>query len=139
MQIFLWLGIEEYEPYLFRQLPGGFELPSLPLKLDEKHLQYQSSFSILLLPIFVFVFRLGRLFFELRCYCCKARSLIASDDTGLSDPYLSITVANETQTTPVEMIVETRLFFSVGRLDSQTLSVSSMEHDVSLSESDARR
>jgi hypothetical protein len=27
--------------------------------------------------------------------------LIASDETGLSDPYLSITVGNETQTTPV--------------------------------------
>jgi hypothetical protein len=27
--------------------------------------------------------------------------LIASDETGLSDPFLSITVANETQTTPV--------------------------------------
>jgi hypothetical protein len=44
---------------------------------------------------------LGRTFYELRCHCCKARSLMASDETGLSDPYLSITVGNQTQTTPV--------------------------------------
>ena len=46
---------------------------------------------------------LGRSFYELRCHCYKARSLIASDETGLSDPYLSITVGNETQTTPVSV------------------------------------
>jgi hypothetical protein len=44
---------------------------------------------------------IGRSFYELRCHCYKARSLIASDETGFSDPYLSITVGNETQTTPV--------------------------------------
>jgi hypothetical protein len=44
---------------------------------------------------------LGGSRFELRCHCCKARSLIASDETGLSDPFLSITAGYETQTTPV--------------------------------------
>jgi hypothetical protein len=37
----------------------------------------------------------------MRCHCYRARSLIASDETGLSDPFLSITAGNETQTTPV--------------------------------------
>ncbi|CAF4398308.1 unnamed protein product, partial [Rotaria sordida] len=41
-----------------------------------------------------------QIFYELRCHCYKARALIAADATGLSDPYLSITVGNETQTTP---------------------------------------
>jgi hypothetical protein len=47
------------------------------------------------------LFLLERSYYELRCHCYKARALIASDETGLSDPYLSITVGNETQTTPV--------------------------------------
>ncbi|CAF4097606.1 unnamed protein product, partial [Rotaria sordida] len=42
-----------------------------------------------------------RTFYELRCHCYKARALLAADETGLSDPYLSITVGNETQTTPI--------------------------------------
>lgn len=43
--------------------------------------------------------------FELRCHCYKARALIAADQTGLSDPFLSITVGNETQTTPVSRVI----------------------------------
>jgi len=86
VQIFLWLGIEEYEPYIFKQLPAGFEMPKLPLHSEIKNLRYNA-----------------RSFYELRCHCYKARSLIASDETGLSDPYLSITVGNETQTTPILM------------------------------------
>lgn len=85
VQIFLWLGIEEYEPYLFKQLPAGFEMPKMPLHSEIKNIRYN-----------------GRTFYEIRCHCYKARSLIASDETGLSDPYLSITVGNETQITPVE-------------------------------------
>jgi hypothetical protein len=54
-----------------------------------------------LIRVVSFLSCLERSFYELRCHCYKARSLIASDETGLSDPYLSITAGNETQTTPV--------------------------------------
>ena len=47
---------------------------------------------------------LGKSLYELRCHCYRARSLMALDDTGLSDPFLSITAGNETQTTPVNFI-----------------------------------
>ncbi|CAF1186321.1 unnamed protein product [Rotaria sordida] len=84
VQIYLWLGIEEYEPLIFKRLPAGFDMPSLPLSPLVKSIRYN-----------------GRAYYELRCHCYKARTLIAADETGLSDPYLSITVGNETQTTPV--------------------------------------
>ncbi|CAF3469754.1 unnamed protein product [Rotaria socialis] len=84
VQIYLWLGIEEYERYIFKQMPAGFDMPPLPLQPNLKNIRYN-----------------GRTFFELRCHCYKARALLAADATGLSDPFLSITVGNETQTTPV--------------------------------------
>jgi hypothetical protein len=40
VQIFLWLGIEEYEPYIFKQLPTGFDMPSLPLHPETKNIRY---------------------------------------------------------------------------------------------------
>jgi hypothetical protein len=40
VQIFLWLGIEEYQPYLFKQLPTGFDIPPLPLNKSTRFLQY---------------------------------------------------------------------------------------------------
>jgi hypothetical protein len=47
----------------------------------------------------------------MRCHCYRARSLIASDETGLSDPFLSITAGNETQTTPVNQFYFLVFFF----------------------------
>ncbi|UJR24822.1 hypothetical protein I4U23_006197 [Adineta vaga] len=84
VQVYLWLGIEDYEAHIFKQLPFGFEKPVLPLAIDMKSIKYNE-----------------RSFYELRCHCYKARSLMASDETGLSDPYLSITAGNETQITPI--------------------------------------
>ncbi|CAF2056570.1 unnamed protein product [Rotaria magnacalcarata] len=84
IQIYLWLGTEEQELNIFKQLPTGFDMPPLPLTNDTKYIRYN-----------------GRSLYELRCHCYKARSLIASDETGFSDPYLSITAGNETQTTPI--------------------------------------
>ncbi|CAF1400273.1 unnamed protein product [Rotaria magnacalcarata] len=84
VQIYLWLGIEEYESYIFKQMPAGFDMPPLPLQPDVKNIRYN-----------------GRTVFELRCHCYKARALLAADETGLSDPFLSITVGNETQRTPI--------------------------------------
>ncbi|CAF1244784.1 unnamed protein product [Rotaria sordida] len=84
IQIYLWLGTEEQEINIFKQLPAGFDMPPLPLPVDIKYIRYNK-----------------RSFYELRCHCYKARSLIASDETGFSDPYLSITAGNETQTTPI--------------------------------------
>ncbi|CAF3911139.1 unnamed protein product [Rotaria sordida] len=84
VQIYLWLGIGEYEPSIFKYLPGGFDMPPLPLDPQLKFIRYNE-----------------RTFYELRCHCYKARALLAGDETGLSDPYLSITVGNETQTTPI--------------------------------------
>lgn len=40
IQIYLWLGIEEYEPYIFKQLPSGFEMPPLPMNPDNKYIRY---------------------------------------------------------------------------------------------------
>ncbi|CAF4451127.1 unnamed protein product [Rotaria sp. Silwood2] len=84
IQIFLWLGTEEQELNIFKQLPPGFDIPQSKLSNDIKYIQYN-----------------GKSFYELRCHCYKARSLNASDETGFSDPYLSITAGNETQTTPI--------------------------------------
>lgn len=80
---------------------------------------------------------LGRSFYELRCHCYKARSLIASDETGLSDPYLSITVGNETQTTPVRNLDIQSIDSLISRVDSQTIVVSTMEFNINLSEFNA--
>jgi hypothetical protein len=91
--------MKEYEPFIFRDLPGGFDMPPLPLHPDTKNIRYNGLIEIN--TIRTKHFFLGRTFYELRCHCYKARALIASDETGLSDPYLSITVGNETQTTPV--------------------------------------
>lgn len=43
VQLFLWLGIEEYEPDIFRKLPAGFEMPSLPLQPELKNIRYRSK------------------------------------------------------------------------------------------------
>jgi hypothetical protein len=77
------------------------------------------------------IFFLGRIYYEVRCHCYKARSLIASDETGLSDPYLSITVGNETQTTPVNNRILVRFIFC--SLGSQTIFMSTMEYNISFS------
>ena len=136
VQIYLWLGTEDQEQHIFKQLPPGFDMPTLPLTAGLKLVQYNGSF---LEPIAT---RDGGLLFserslyELRCHCYKARSLIASDETGLSDPYLSITVGNETQTTPVILsLTFDRDERSSSGLDSQRIVVSSMECDIALSES----
>ena len=42
IQICLWLGIEEHEPHIFRQLPAGFDKPPLPLRPETKFIQYNS-------------------------------------------------------------------------------------------------
>ena len=82
---------------------------------------------------------LERAFYEVRCHCYKARSLIASDETGLSDPYLSITAGNETQTTPVRLSLLVVDSTECRRLDSERVSVSSMECHLSLPRSNSRR
>ena len=80
-------------------------------------------------------FCLDRSLYELRCHCYKARSLIASDKTGLSDPYLSITVDNKTQTTPeIRSLIDRS-----SCVDSEGIVVSSMECHIALSESRSRR
>ncbi|CAF3109617.1 unnamed protein product [Rotaria sp. Silwood2] len=84
VQIYLWLGIEEHESLMFKHLPAGFDMPPLPLHPQLKFVTYHE-----------------RTFYELRCHCYKARALNAADAAGLSDPYLSITVGNETQTAPI--------------------------------------
>ncbi|CAF3824596.1 unnamed protein product [Rotaria sordida] len=84
VQIYLWLGIEEHQPSIFKHLPAGFDMPPLPLHPQLKFITYNE-----------------RTFYELRCHCYKARALITADATGLSDPYLSVTVGNETQTAPI--------------------------------------
>ncbi|CAF1410887.1 unnamed protein product, partial [Rotaria sordida] len=84
VQIYLWLGIEDHEPSIFKHLPAGFNMPPLPLHPQLKFITYNE-----------------RTFYELRCHCYKARALITADATGLSDPYLSVTVGNETQTAPI--------------------------------------
>ncbi|CAF3717062.1 unnamed protein product [Rotaria sordida] len=84
IQIFLWLGTEEQEQNIFKQLPSGFDRSLLKLSNDIKYIQYT-----------------GRSFYELRCHCYKARSLNALNETGFSDSYLSITAGNETQITPI--------------------------------------
>jgi hypothetical protein len=40
VQIYLWLGIEEQQPFIFKQLPTGFEMPPLPLSIDHTHIRY---------------------------------------------------------------------------------------------------
>ncbi|CAF4662959.1 unnamed protein product, partial [Rotaria sp. Silwood2] len=40
VQIYLWLGIEEYEPLIFKQLPAGFDMPPLPLNPQMKFIRY---------------------------------------------------------------------------------------------------
>ena len=40
IQIYLWLGIEEHEPVIFRHLPVGFEMPPLPLAPEVKIIRY---------------------------------------------------------------------------------------------------
>ena len=74
-------------------------------------------------------FCLDRSLYELRCHCYKARSVIASD------PYLSITVANETRTTSVIRSLIDRS----SCLESEGIVVSSMECHIALSESRSRR
>ncbi|CAF1117580.1 unnamed protein product [Adineta ricciae] len=102
VQIYLSLGIEDYEANIFKQLPSGYEKPVLPLTNDTKSIRYDGLTLNLIVRIIKNRFCiLERSFYELRCHCYKARSLIASDETGLSDPYLSITAGNETQITPV--------------------------------------
>jgi hypothetical protein len=40
VQIYLWLGVEEHERHIFKQLPPGFDMPSLPLSPDQKNIRY---------------------------------------------------------------------------------------------------
>ncbi|CAF4263620.1 unnamed protein product, partial [Rotaria sordida] len=40
VQIYLWLGIEEYEPLIFTYLPAGFDMPPLPLHPQSKFIRY---------------------------------------------------------------------------------------------------
>ncbi|CAF5159419.1 unnamed protein product, partial [Rotaria sp. Silwood1] len=43
VQIYLWLGIEEHEPTIFKQLPAGFDMPSLPLTPQLKSIRYNGE------------------------------------------------------------------------------------------------
>jgi hypothetical protein len=68
----------------------------------------------------------------MRCHCYRARSLIASDETGLSDPFLSITAGNETQTTPVnQFYFLVFFFFNLFLIGSQRIIMSTMEYNIS--------
>jgi hypothetical protein len=40
IQIFLWLGPDEQHPNIFKQLPKGFDMPTLPLNNDHRLLSY---------------------------------------------------------------------------------------------------
>ncbi len=42
VQIYLWLGIEEYESFIYKHLPAGFDMPVLPLHPDTKTIRYDS-------------------------------------------------------------------------------------------------
>lgn len=43
VQLFLWLGSEDQESQIFKQLPVGFDCPSLPLSTDCKYLRYKGE------------------------------------------------------------------------------------------------
>ncbi|CAF0964525.1 unnamed protein product, partial [Rotaria sordida] len=40
VQIYLWLGIEEHQPSIFKHLPAGFDMPPLPLHPQLKFITY---------------------------------------------------------------------------------------------------
>ena len=43
VQIYLWLGTEDHDEDIFKQLPSGFQMPPLPLTVETKTIQYFGS------------------------------------------------------------------------------------------------
>ncbi|XP_046882515.1 fer-1-like protein 4 [Hypomesus transpacificus] len=88
LEVYLWLGITKYAKNCTISLPGEFlpvcePMPAgvpMPANMPPISLTCQDS-----------------RYFQLRCHMYQARGIIASDDTGLSDPFTKVLFSTQCQ------------------------------------------
>ncbi|XP_078395891.1 fer-1-like protein 6, partial [Cetorhinus maximus] len=89
VDIYLWLGPTRHADTILDNLPYGFEPEILT-----KSIGYQIS------PPLSILYKEHHMF-QLRCHMYQARSLLAADNSGLSDPFAKVTFVSHCQTTKV--------------------------------------
>ncbi|CAF0876645.1 unnamed protein product [Brachionus calyciflorus] len=80
IRVYLWLGLEEETDFIFENLPLGYGL-------------HEKFFNNINLPTQVFYNE--KLSFELVAHIYQGRDLLGLDSTGLSDPYVKLTLGNQ--------------------------------------------
>ncbi|CAL4086030.1 unnamed protein product, partial [Meganyctiphanes norvegica] len=90
LQIYLWLGLAKHKKHFIDGIPKGYELTyelrniERPMTLPPISLHYTQ-----------------KEIFQLRAHMYQARSLIASDNSGLSDPFARVIFGEQCRTTQV--------------------------------------
>ncbi|KAK7066884.1 Protein kinase C conserved region 2 (CalB) [Halocaridina rubra] len=90
LHIYLWLGLMKQKKHLLPGIPKGYEL-TYELRNIER--------SLTLPPITLHYTQ--KQTFQLRAHMYQARSLIASDSSGLSDPFARVIIGEHCRTTQV--------------------------------------
>ncbi|KAG4068663.1 hypothetical protein HA402_002354 [Bradysia odoriphaga] len=90
LTIYFWLGMLKHKQYFFAGLPKGFDM-SQELRNAERIRALAPSN----------IHYVEKHTFQLRAHIYQARSLIASDASGLSDPYATVYITEFSKTTQV--------------------------------------
>ncbi|XP_064626480.1 otoferlin-like [Lineus longissimus] len=90
LQIYMWLGLTKHKKDFLRGLPGGYE--------ETKAVKASSRISA---PPPQLLRYSEKQTFQLRGHMYQARSLIGSDDTGLSDPFARVIFGDQSLCTQV--------------------------------------
>lgn len=80
LRLYMWLGVEDEAESIFSQLPDGYGL-------------HETFFNHINLPTRVFYNEKSS--FEFIAHIYQGRDLLGMDSTGLSDPYVKITLGNQ--------------------------------------------
>lgn len=94
LYLYIWFGNKKHKKYFAKGLPKGYRMCE----------ELQSPEKAYLMPPVSIQYEV-RHRFQLRAHMYQARSLLASDSSGLSDPFAKVLITDSAQTT--EVIEET--------------------------------
>ncbi len=94
LHIYIWVGNKKHKKHYPKGLPKGYRLIDELQNADKSHLMPPTTISYE-----------EKHRFQLRAHIYQARSLFASDSSGLSDPFAKVILSDSCQTT--EVIEET--------------------------------
>ncbi|CAG2103855.1 unnamed protein product, partial [Medioppia subpectinata] len=92
--IYVWIGNKKHKKYFAKGLPKGYRMLDELENAEKSHLMPPNT-----------IYYECKHSFELRAHIYQARSLFASDSSGLSDPFAKVILTDACQTT--EVIEET--------------------------------